>query len=58
MTGIPQAQMKRGGLREHVGVLRNIARESLRAGTADGEQLKQSIDQYLADYGPKDEENQ
>ncbi|MGE6781309.1 hypothetical protein ACQKGL_02165 [Ensifer adhaerens] len=58
MTGIPQAQMARGGLGEHISVLRNIGREAFKANTPDAQELNNAINQYLNDYGPKDDEKQ
>lgn len=56
MTGIPQAQMTRGGIRDHVSWLRQFGREGLRAGTADGEALDDAINQYLVDSGVEEQE--
>ncbi len=57
MTGIPQAQMTKGGIRDHISWLRNFSREALRAGTDDGEALHNAINDYLADSGIEDQKN-
>ncbi|KQO79433.1 hypothetical protein [Rhizobium sp. Leaf262] len=56
MTGIPQAQMTKGGIRDHISWLRNFSREALRAGTDDSEALHNAINNYLADSGIEDQE--
>lgn len=56
MTGIPQAQMAKGGLGKHISVLRNIVRESARVGTGGGQELESAVEQYLRDAGIEDEE--
>jgi hypothetical protein len=58
MTGIPQAQMTRGGLSQHISYLRNIAREAIRLDTGNGAELKSAIDAYLADAGFQEDENE
>lgn len=57
-TKVPQAEMQKGGIESHIGVLRNIARESIKSATNDGQSVANAINTMLGSLKLKDTENQ